>query len=171
MYHFASVVGITRNLRLSLPLSNFPPGTTVMTLSYYNDVIQPPWSLKSPVNPLFVQQPVPTNIKNSPDHWPPKGNHLWPADPPYTEIINVEKRFYAIQASWCKLLVLCKNIKRHTAHTIVSLPNHRQWLMIHTSGLMMMIKSSTPILTIFTREINKPKTHNPIYRMKDSWEN
>ena len=30
-----------------------------------------------------------------------------------------------------------KNIVRHTAHTIVSWPNPKQWLMIHTSGLMM----------------------------------
>ena len=36
-----------------------------------------------------------------------------------------------------------KNIVRHTAHTIVSWPNPKQWLMIHTSGLMMMIRSST----------------------------
>ena len=33
-----------------------------------------------------------------------------------------------------------KNIVRHTAHAIVSWPNPKQWLMIHTSGLMMMIR-------------------------------
>ena len=33
-----------------------------------------------------------------------------------------------------------KNIVRHTAHTIVSWPNPKQWLMIHTSGLMMIIR-------------------------------
>ena len=33
-----------------------------------------------------------------------------------------------------------KNIVRHTTHTIVSWPNPKQWLMIHTSGLMMIIR-------------------------------
>ena len=36
-----------------------------------------------------------------------------------------------------------KNIVRHTAHTIVSWPNPKQWLMIHTSDLMMIIRQST----------------------------
>ena len=36
-----------------------------------------------------------------------------------------------------------KNIVRYTAHTIVSWPNPKQWLMIHTSGLMMIIRQST----------------------------
>ena len=36
-----------------------------------------------------------------------------------------------------------KNIVRHTAHTIVSWPNPKQWLMINTSGLMMIIREST----------------------------
>ena len=43
----------------------------------------------------------------------------------------------------CNLfLEICiyKNIVRHTAHTIVSWPNPKQWLMIHTSGLMMIIR-------------------------------
>ena len=33
-----------------------------------------------------------------------------------------------------------KNIVSHTAHTIVSWPNPKQWLMIHTSDLMMIIR-------------------------------
>ena len=35
-----------------------------------------------------------------------------------------------------------KNIERHTAHTFASWPtcNPKQWLMIHTSGLMMIIR-------------------------------
>ena len=32
-----------------------------------------------------------------------------------------------------------KNIERHTAHTIVSWPNPKQWVTVHTSDLMMMI--------------------------------
>ena len=39
-----------------------------------------------------------------------------------------------------KTLYIGKNIVRHTAHTIVSWPNPKQWLMIHTSGLMMIIR-------------------------------
>ena len=33
-----------------------------------------------------------------------------------------------------------KNIKRHTAHTIVSWPNPKQWIIVHTSDLMMIIR-------------------------------
>ena len=35
-----------------------------------------------------------------------------------------------------------KNIKRHTAHTIVSSPNPKQWIIDHTSDLMMIIRQS-----------------------------
>ena len=35
-----------------------------------------------------------------------------------------------------------KNIERHTAHTIVSWPNPKQWVIIHTSDLMMIIRQS-----------------------------
>ena len=43
------------------------------------------------------------------------------------------------ESAFCKN----KNIVRHTAHTIVSWPNPKQWLMIHTSGLIMIIRLST----------------------------
>ena len=35
-----------------------------------------------------------------------------------------------------------KNIKRHTTHTIVSWPNPKQWIIVHTSDLMMIIRQS-----------------------------
>ena len=35
-----------------------------------------------------------------------------------------------------------KNIERHTAHTIVSWPNPKQWIIVHTSDLMMIIRQS-----------------------------
>ena len=35
-----------------------------------------------------------------------------------------------------------KNIKRHTAHTIVLWPNPKQWIIVHTSDLMMIIRQS-----------------------------
>ena len=38
---------------------------------------------------------------------------------------------------------LChKNIERHTARTIVSWPNPKQWVIVHTSDLMMIIRQS-----------------------------
>ena len=43
-----------------------------------------------------------------------------------------------VSVNWMKNLH--KNIVRHTAHTIVSCPYPKQWLMIHTSGLMMIIR-------------------------------
>ena len=35
-----------------------------------------------------------------------------------------------------------KSIERHTAHTIVSWPNPKQWVIVHTSDLMMIIRQS-----------------------------
>ena len=35
-----------------------------------------------------------------------------------------------------------KNIERHTAHTIVLLPNPKQWMIVHTSDLMMIVRQS-----------------------------
>ena len=64
-----------------------------------------------------------------------------------------------------------KNTERHTAHTIVSWPNPKQWVIVHTSDLMMIIKQSIYILAIITREMGKPKTHSPTYFVLDNWEN
>ena len=35
-----------------------------------------------------------------------------------------------------------KNIKRHTAHTIISWPHPKRWIVVHTSDLMMIIRQS-----------------------------
>ena len=43
---------------------------------------------------------------------------------------------------WSKVLSFHKNIKRHTAHTIVSWPNPKQWIIVHNSNLMMIIRQS-----------------------------
>ena len=56
-----------------------------------------------------------------------------------------------------------KNIERHTAHTIVSWPNPKQWVIVHTSDLMMIIRQSIYILPIITKEMGKLKTHSPTY--------
>ena len=45
-----------------------------------------------------------------------------------------------------------KNTKRHTAHTIVSWPNHKQWVLFHTSDLMMIIRQGIYIISIITRK-------------------
>ena len=63
------------------------------------------------------------------------------------------------------------NIERHTAHTIVSWPNPKQWVIVHISDLMMMIRQSIYILSIITRGMGKLKTHSPTYCMIDNWEN
>ena len=65
-----------------------------------------------------------------------------------------------------------KNIERQTAGTIVSWPNHKQWVKVHTSDLMMMmIRQSIYIISIITREMGKLKTYNPTYCIMDSGEN
>ena len=63
-----------------------------------------------------------------------------------------------------------KNIKRHTAHTIVSWPDHKQWVIFHTCDLIVIIKK-VYILSIITREMGKLKTHSPIHCIMDNWEN
>ena len=68
-------------------------------------------------------------------------------------------------------IVKKKNNERHTAHTIVSWPNPKQWVIIHTSDLMMIIRQSMYILSIIPKEIGKMKTHSPTYCIMDNWEN
>ena len=64
-----------------------------------------------------------------------------------------------------------KNTERHTADTIVSWPNPKQWVIVHTSDLMMIIRQSIYILSIITREMGKLKTHSPMCCIMDNWEN
>ena len=66
------------------------------------------------------------------------------------QLIDVSKRAY-------------KNTERHTAHTIVSWPNPREWVIVHTYDLMMMIRQSIYILSIITREIGKLKTQPHVW--------
>ena len=58
-----------------------------------------------------------------------------------------------------------KTIERHRAHTIFSWPNPKQWIIVHTSDLMMMIIQS---ISIITRGMGKLKTHSPIYCIMDN---
>ena len=63
-----------------------------------------------------------------------------------------------------------KNIERYTSHTIVSWPNPKQWVIVHTLDLMMMIRQNLDILSIIKREMGKLKTHSPTYCIMDNWE-
>ena len=67
--------------------------------------------------------------------------------------------------------LIVKNIERHTAHTIVSWPSPEQWVIVHTSDLMMIIRQSTYILSIITKDVVKLKTHNLTYCIMVNWEN
>ena len=70
-----------------------------------------------------------------------------------------------------KCLSLChknKNIERHTADTIVSWLNPKQWSIVHTFDLMMIIRQSIYILSIITREtICQPALHRSLSEMYD----
>ena len=76
---------------------------------------------------------------------------------------------------WCGTVCCAeknqKNIEKHTAHTIVSLPNPKQWQMGHTSKSMMIIRSSTGILTIIIRKMGKQNIQSPVSCMEDHSEN
>ena len=63
------------------------------------------------------------------------------------------------------------DIERHTALTIVSWPNPKQWIMVHTSDFMMISRQIIYILSVITREMGKLKTHSPTYYILDIWEN
>ena len=63
------------------------------------------------------------------------------------------------------------NIERHTAGTIVSWPNHTQWVIVNTSDSMMIIRQSIYILSFITREMGKLKTYSPTYCIMDNGEN
>ena len=66
--------------------------------------------------------------------------------------------------SWYRINHCCNlKLSWHATLTIASWTNHKQWLMIHISDLTMVIRWSTHILTIITRELSKLKTHSPIY--------
>ena len=41
------------------------------------------------------------------------------------------------------VMLLHKNIERYTTYTMVSCPNLKQWLIVHTSDLMMTIRQHT----------------------------
>ena len=64
-----------------------------------------------------------------------------------------------------------KNIERHTADTIVSWPNPKHWVIVHTSNLMMIIRPRVYILSIITRGKGKLKTYSPTYCIMDNGEN
>ena len=78
-------------------------------------------------------------------------------------IIDSDKSYYHINASYQNISLfiksevltfpIVKNIVRHTAHTIVSWPNPKQWVIVHTSDLMMIIRQSIYSLPIITREM------------------
>ena len=78
---------------------------------------------------------------------------------------------HASFSKWNMCKNIHKNIEIHTTHTIVSWPNPKQWAIVHTSVLMMIIRQSIYIISIITREMGKLKTHIPTYCMMDNWEN
>ena len=74
---------------------------------------------------------------------------------------------------WDIFKSLCKNIERHTADTTVSWPNPKQWVIVNTSDLMMIIRQSIYIyiFSIITTEMSKLKTYSPTYCIMDNREN
>ena len=64
-----------------------------------------------------------------------------------------------------------KNIGRHAAHNIVWWPNHKHWLIIYTSDLMMIRYSRPHILAVIACKMGLLKTHSLVYRKEDVCEN
>ena len=64
-------------------------------------------------------------------------------------------------------IIDAKNIKRHTAHTIVTWHNPKQWIIVHTL-FDDDNKTKQYILSTITRELGKLKTCSPIYWIMDN---
>ena len=99
-----------------------------------------------------------------------------PCPDPYNISLSFQRRnfnylHYLSVEKWWKINVYYKNIERHTAHTIVSWPSPKQWVIVHTSDLMMIIRQSIYILSINSREMGELNTHSPTYCIMDNWEN
>ena len=60
-------------------------------------------------------------------------------------------RILHVNQWWLRSGQCNKNTKSHTAHTIVSWPNPKQWVIVHTSDLMI-IRQSIYILSVITRK-------------------
>ena len=73
--------------------------------------------------------------------------------------------------TWCCCKSIYQNIERHTTDTIVSWPNPKQWVIVHTSDLMMIIRQGIYILSIITRKMGKLKTYIPTYFIMDNGAN
>ena len=98
--------------------------------------------------------------------------HINPKD--WVGIDTVEKGQVCHQNdgdAWSHVNWTHKNIERHTADTIVSWLNPKQWVIVHTSDLMMIIRQSIYILSIITREMGKLKTYSPTYCIMDNGKN
>ena len=67
----------------------------------------------------------------------------------------------------------CKSIERHTAHSVISIPNYKQWQIGHSSDLMMIIRYTYKYTYSLNhhKRMGKPNTHSPIYCMKYYWKN
>ena len=83
-------------------------------------------------------------------------------------------KVFRIEFIWVMVMTIRalghKNIERHIMHTIVSWPNPKQWVIVHTSDLMMIIRQSMYILSIITKGMGKLKTHSPTYCIMDNWD-
>ena len=105
--------------------------------------------------------------------------HIYNLPHDVTWRLNLHPCYLPHDATWCHTCIRAtclmtlhgKNIGRHTAHTIVSWPNPKQWVIVHTSDLMMIIRQSIYILSIISKEMGKLKTHSPTYSIMDNREN
>ena len=86
---------------------------------------------------------------------------------------NLEMHVPEIHLTLISNCIPYKNIERYTADTIVSWPNPKQWGIVHTSDLMLIIRQIyiyIYMLSMITREMGKLKTYNPTYCIMDNGE-
>ena len=77
------------------------------------------------------------------------------------KIPTIKDALLWLENNWKANEVRRKNIERHTADTIVSWPNPKQWVIVHTSDLIKIIRQNIYILSIITRDMGKLKTYSP----------
>ena len=81
----------------------------------------------------------------------------WYTFKPYTLVTRLFKHLLTAKCNtlfrfmWNDCVAKCinKNIEIHTAHTIVWWPNPKQWIIVHTSDLMVLIRQSAYFVSYY----------------------
>ena len=153
--------GRTRWIQYTPPPTSLGGGIINMNIemAWNSNLLNKKWD-KSELPLLFSPNLYFCKVSRWSPHQENMDHHVWHV---YIQI-SVEHKLIPLIDIW-------KNIEKHTAHTIVSWPNPKQWVIVHTSDLMMIIRLSIYIFSIITKGMGILKTHSPTYCIMDNRDN